>query len=466
MSQCSSTLRLCTVGLVDAYSPDLLQDHANKSRLRPTAEDSVQHNMEDIAKSKHPAHGPALILTNRNMPQYSQQANSRSMGMSAKNVTEEINSFGYSAGIEFERPPEPEDISIGEPFNPDDIDITTRTMTIDLLLSRIEDEAIDLAPDFQRRAGIWNEEQQSRLIESLLLRIPLPTLYAAEDEEENWAIVDGIQRLSTIVRFISPDNENFTRLTLKNLEYLGQEFNNCTFEDLPPRLKRRLRETELVVHVIKHGTPEEVKFNIFARINTGGLPLSGQELRHALIPGRARDMLKYLAECAEFKSATDYSIRDERMGAREMALRFIAFKLDAPTRYKERDFDRFLGNAMRAINALDAKQLSKLEKSFKDALITSRLVFSTDAFRKRYNSKHGRYPINKALFETFCVAFSKLTNVQKENCIRNANSLKKAFMKLMLETDFDTSISQGTGDAAKVRKRFASIQQLVDDHAQ
>lgn len=386
--------------------------------------------------------------------------------MSAKNVTEEINSFGYSAGIELERAPEHEDVSIAEPFNPDDIDITTRNMTIDLLLSRIEDGAIDLAPDFQRRAGIWNEEQQSRLIESLLLRIPLPTLYAAEDEDETWAIVDGIQRLSTIVRFISPDNKEFTALRLKNLEYLGREFNDCTFEDLPVRLKRRLRETELVVHVIKHGTPEEVKFNIFARINTGGLPLSGQELRHALIPGAARNVLKHLAESAEFKEATDYSIRDERMGAREMALRFIAFKLASPARYKERDFDRFLGNAMRAINTLDAKQLSKLKRSFKDSLTTARRVFDTDAFRKRYDSKHGRYPINKALFETFCVAFSTLTSAQRENCIRNANSLKKAFMKLMLETDFDISISQGTGDAAKVRRRFASIQQLVDDHAQ
>lgn len=385
--------------------------------------------------------------------------------MSAKSVTEEINSFGDSAGIELERTTENEEIFIGEPFNPDDIDITTRTMTVDLLLSRIEGGAIDLAPDFQRRAGIWNEERQSRLIESLLLRIPLPTLYAAEDKDENWAIVDGIQRLSTIVRFISPNDHTFTTLRLKNLEYLGNEFNGCTFDELPVRFKRRLKETELVVHLIRHGTPEEVKYNIFARINTGGLPLSPQELRNALIPGAARDVLYRFAECDEFKVSTTYSIRDERMAAREMALRFIAFKLTKPKHYKERDFDRFLSNAMRAINALDAQQLSNLENAFKESLMTAKSIFGDHAFRKRYNTVHGRYPINKALFETLCVAFSTLTPAQLAQCVHRADEMNSAFISLMLDTDFDTSISQGTGDTAKVRRRFSAIQKLVDDHA-
>src|ERR1700743_917946 len=108
-------------------------------------------------------------------------------------VTEEGTSFGTPSGVEQELPSETgNDLQIAEPFNPDDIDVTTRSMTIDLLLSRIRSKAIDLEPVFQRRRGIWTDRQQSRLIESLLLRIPLPTLYAAEDEEEDWAIVDGI----------------------------------------------------------------------------------------------------------------------------------------------------------------------------------------------------------------------------------------------------------------------------------
>lgn len=386
--------------------------------------------------------------------------------MPEKTVTEEINSFGYSAGVELERPSEQGEILIGEPFNPDDIDIVTRSMTIDLLLSRIEDGAIDLAPDFQRRAGIWNEKQQSRLIESLLLRIPLPTLYAAEDGEENWVIVDGIQRLTTIARFIAPHHIKSTALQLQQLEYLGEDFHNCTFADLPARLKRRLRETELVVHVIKHGTPEEVKFNIFARINTGGLPLSAQELRHALIPGQAREILKKFSESDEFIKATGGSIRDERMAAREMVLRFIAFKLTAPESYKERDFDRFLSNSMRAINALAKRDIDKLEREFNASLNVANSIFGDDAFRKRYTKSDARYPINKALFEAFCVTLSNLTQSQRDQCSKNSSRLKESFISLMRNARFDASISQGTGDASKVRRRFTEIQKLIKDYSQ
>lgn len=386
--------------------------------------------------------------------------------MSTKKATEEINSFGDGTGIEFERQFELNDVVIGEPFNPDDIDITTRSMTIDLLLSRIQDGAIDLAPDFQRRAGIWNDKQQSRLIESLLLRVPLPTLYAAEDVDENWVIVDGIQRLTAIARFVAPEYINSSVLKLQKLEYLGADFDDCTYEDLPGRLKRRLRETELVVHVIRHGTPDEVKFNIFARINTGGLPLSAQELRHALIPGKVRGVLKKFAECVEFKKATCDGIRDERMAAREMALRFIAFKLISPESYKARDFDLFLGDSMREINNLTNSDLSDLYRNFKEAMIVAARIFGNDSFRKRYNNQDGRYPINKALFEAFSVSLSNLTAYQQDECVRNSKKIKAAFIELMRSPEFDSSISQGTGDASKVRRRFSAVQNLLREYAQ
>lgn len=143
-----------------------------------------------------------------------------------RGLVEGSTSFGTASGVEQELPLEQGDLLIAEPFDPDAIEVSTRSMTIDLLLSRIRDHAIDLEPDFQRRRGIWTERQQSRLIESLLLRIPLPTLYAAEDEKEGWAIVDGIQRLTTITRFMDPEAINETPLRLTGLEYLGTAFNN------------------------------------------------------------------------------------------------------------------------------------------------------------------------------------------------------------------------------------------------
>jgi hypothetical protein len=374
------------------------------------------------------------------------------------NPAQVLNTVGEDSGIE--REVDSYTDTIAQPFDPERIDVVTRSMTVDLLMSRIKSGAIDLAPDFQRRAGIWTEERQSRLIESLLLRIPLPTLYAAEDELETWAIVDGIQRLTTIARFLDPDAIREGRLVLTGLEYLSKEFDGCTFPALPPRLQRRLRETELVVHVIRHGTPEEVKFNIFARINTGGMPLSSQELRHALVPGKARDVLRQWAASEEFRTATTNSIRDDRMADRELVLRYIAFRTTPYQKYVQKDFDDFLRRAMRDLNTWSAERVRQTREEFLDVMRCAYNVFGSNAFRKVYRLTDGRYPINKALFEAVSVGLGSLEANERVKLSQRGKLVLVRFVELMRDRNFDSSISQGTGDPAKVRYRFLKIEEL------
>ena len=148
-------------------------------------------------------------------------------------VPEERNELGQNTGVELERAADPDaQAEIGEPFNPDLIEVQTRSMTIGLMISRLRHKAIDLDPEFQRRRGLWTDVRQSRLIESILLKIPLPTFYAAEDEDETWAIVDGIQRLTAIARFVDPTTTNDSQLVLTGLEYLGSQYGGKTFGDL------------------------------------------------------------------------------------------------------------------------------------------------------------------------------------------------------------------------------------------
>lgn len=373
-------------------------------------------------------------------------------------AAEVLNTVGEESGIE--REVDGYTDAIAQPFDPERIDVVTRSMTVDLLMSRIKSGAIDLAPDFQRRAGIWTEERQSRLIESLLLRIPLPTLYAAEDELETWAIVDGIQRLTTIARFIDPESIREDRLVLTGLEYLGKEFDGCTYPSLPARLQRRLRETELVVHVIRHGTPEEVKFNIFARINTGGMPLSSQELRHALVPGKARDILRQWAATEEFKVATTNSIRDDRMADRELVLRYIAFRAAPYQKHVQKDFDDFLRRAMRDLNSWPDERVRGTREEFLDVMRCAYNVFGSYAFRKIYRLSDARYPINKALFEAVSVGLGSLTADERAQLSKRSKIVLERFAELMKDRAFDSSISQGTGDPSKVRYRFHKIEEL------
>lgn len=370
----------------------------------------------------------------------------------------EVGDTGENTDVESEEVGE----AIDKPFDPEQIEVQTRNPTVSLLLNRIRRGTLDLAPDFQRNAGIWTKEAQSRLIESLLLRITLPTFYAAEGDDDSWAVVDGVQRLTTIARFVDPESISAQRLRLSGLEYL-KDYNGATFADLPGRFKTRIEETELVVLLIRRGTPEAVKFNIFARINTGGRPLTRQELRHALIPGRSRTFLAELADSDEFKSATGYGVSPDRMSDREMCLRFLAFVLTPPELYQVQDFDGFLRDAMHRINRLSDFDVDRLRRQFARAMLASRNVLGHYAFRKRFHGTSRLSPVNKALFEAQAVTLAGLDDPIISELIRRRLEVENSFADLMEDVDFYDSISAGTGDVGKVRIRFSKVDALFDE---
>jgi hypothetical protein len=393
-------------------------------------------------------------------------ASSRREGYGATGVSEnlevevEYDSEGRSTDVELEQ----QDDLIHEPFDPAEIDVLTRTMTVDLLLARLRRGVLDLAPDFQRSAGIWSEANQSRLIESLLLRIPLPTFYAAESGEESWAIVDGIQRLTTIARFVDPEVIGAKPLKLRGLDYL-RTYEGREYPELPGSLQTRINETELIVHLIRAGTPDPVKFNIFARINTGGRPLTRQELRHALIPGRARELLKELAASDAFLDATQRSVSPSRMADREMVLRFLAFRLTEPKDYPRGDLDTFLRQAMKRLNTLDPGEIEQLIADFVRAMWAAKSIFAEHAFRKRFAGQERRLPVNKALFEAISVNLATMTPRELSTLEDRRDKVQELLVVLMADGSFQQAISVGTGDVEKVRRRFGAIQLMLREVA-
>src|SRR5436190_10165974 len=208
--------------------------------------------------------------------------------------------------------------------------------------------------------------------------------------------------ITTLKRFIIDKT-----LKLTELEFLTN-FQGKRYNDLPRPYQRRIIETQVTVYLIEKGTPSEVKFNIFKRINTGGLPLSAQEVRHALNQRKATEVLARRADSKEFKRAIDYSIRDDRMADRECVLRFCAFTITPYTQYKSKEFDSFLNDRMIDMNKMSDQELEKLERRFTRAMVAAFDIFGVDAFRKRYSRGAARYPINKALFESWSVNLSQL----------------------------------------------------------
>ena len=169
------------------------------------------------------------------------------------------------------------------------------------LKRRYDKGKICLDPDFQRNA-VWNQRQKSELIESVIMGIPLPLIYLAENEDGKLVVVDGRQRLSTFFEFLDD------KFKLKNLKILSQ-INGMSMKEMDAdpvysRYATTIEDTQLVVQIIKYPTKDRVRFDIFDRVNRGGTPLNKQEMRNALYQGAATKLLKDLSEMDSFQKAT------------------------------------------------------------------------------------------------------------------------------------------------------------------
>jgi hypothetical protein len=356
-----------------------------------------------------------------------------------------------------------EDIDTGvlmeRPFNPAQIDISTKNPTIDLLVKRLQSlpPEIDLYPDFQRKDDLWDAGKQSRLIESLLIKFPLPAFYFDGTDNNKWLVVDGLQRLSAIRNFMINKSLKLTSLEfLKKLEGEG-------FDDLPRNLQRQIEETQVTAYVINPGTPDEVKFNIFRRVNTGGLIMEPQEIRHAMNQGAPAIYVKELAQTTEFIEATQRAISPNRMLDREFVTRFISFYINDYKTYVP-DLDTFMNSSMSAIRKLSESEKYKMKIDFISAMNLSKEIFNNWAFRKSDKFPDKRKPINKALFEVWSVTLSKLDEKQRDKIKENKEILFDKSVKLVKEdTTFFNSITTSTGNKTSVAYRFSNIERIIQD---
>lgn len=346
---------------------------------------------------------------------------------------------------------------IKKPFDPSKIDITIKPLIIDSLIKRMISKPmrIDLNSEFQRMGNLWKPEAQSRLIESLLVRIPLPAFYFDGTDENCWKIVDGLQRITTLKNFVIDKS-----LKLTGLEYLN-DYEDKGFDDLPVFLQGRIEETQITAFIINPGTPGDVKYNIFRRINTGGLILTPQEIRHALNQGIPADFVKELASLDEFRRATNYTLEGcKRMEDRDFVTRFIGFYLDYEN--YQPDLDSFLNKAMAKLNELNSSERKKARNDFIKAMKVAYEIFSNDAFRKRYHEHEKRKPLNKALFDSWSVNLAKLSNEELTPLISQKDKVKIHFIEIMNSDErFQSSISSATGDLKAVKKRFDTIKKLI-----
>lgn len=344
-----------------------------------------------------------LRLSDSNPFEESQEiVDERLTGMSADWI--ESKAQGFENSIDFEHVRQPG-------YGPDDIFVENKPFSLGQILELIANGDIELTPDFQRNF-IWDKTRQSKLIESILLGLPLPSIYLSQYEDGRLTVVDGLQRLSTIKSFLNGE------LKLTNLEYLT-ECNTLNFEQLkkvlsPLRL-RRFSQTQIMCFVIDYRSPSKLKFDLFRRLNTGGKPLNNQEIRNCLSRPEVQYVLKEMISLKSFSEATGGSVKDTRMDAREAALRFLYFIVQYsplptnPTGNYNGDMESTLDDFIDELNLRDINELRNYIPIYDRGLKNAYHLFNGYCFRKitteTFNSK--RSPVNKLLMLSFSILLTR-----------------------------------------------------------
>jgi hypothetical protein len=341
-----------------------------------------------------------------------------------------------------------EDSSWGD-YPIDTLLIRHETRTVHDVVRRIGQGSFVMDPDFQR-AFLWDDDKQSKLIESVLMRIPLPVFYLAEDAQGRMVVVDGLQRLSTFVRYIK--NE----LALKLPHH--KDLNKKKFEDLSPKLQNRIEDCNLVLYIVDAKVPERARLDIFERVNSG-VPLTRQQMRNSLYMGPATAFLKEEASTDLFRQATGNSLSSDTMRDREFVNRFCAFRLLDLDNYSNKDeMDGFLARSLTYMNQLPKAQLHNLSAEFRNSLRNNFSVFGEHSFRKHQRGQQRRGVVNASLWDVMSTGLSRIS---QDAVLSHKEELLDRFYALMGDTSFIRAITYGTNSAKEVRHRFEVMRRTL-----
>ncbi|MCG9677465.1 DUF262 domain-containing protein [Vibrio sp. Isolate24] len=374
----------------------------------------------------------------------------------------------------------------------DELRIRHITPVLTLIHDRLSFDEIELQPDFQRQDRIWSMEKRSKLLESILMGLPLPAFYFAEKSDGDWIVVDGLQRITTIFDFMKD------KFPLDKLTSLDDSYNGKFFSDLTRLDKRKIREYQITAHVIdSESDKENLIVELFHRINTYGVKLSNQEIRSAMFQGSSVTFLRYLSSSPEFIEATNGKVSPQRQKDMELCLSALSYLALGYEDFNFNTYNEFLSLAMKRINkhklyldnldSIDQGQAHILEQSnqiffelenrFKQGLRIAHQVFNGVAFKKSLDVGKSA-PISKPLFEVIVTIFGSLTTPQIDLLLSNIDEFTGELYKAIESNSREFaeweseryqkenrglmySISASTGKRPTILYRFSAFRNIL-----
>lgn len=348
-------------------------------------------------------------------------------------------------------------------YSPDNVYVERKDFSIQMLMELIKEGDLEINPNFQRNF-VWDKTRQSKLIESILLGLPLPSVYLSQYPDGRLTIVDGLQRITTIKQFMED------KLVLCNMEYF-KECNGFKYSELKGKIPllqfRKFRQTQIMCFVIDYRSPVMLKYDLFRRLNTGGKALNDQEIRNCMSRPKVQKLLLDMIRSLEFKKATNSGVKDTRLAAQECALRYIYF-------YDEYSLDNPIGGYngyMRDslnwyIDILNGKEESKLRayhESFTKSMEFAYRLFGEAAFRK-INPKTGKKSsVNKSLMLAISVLLAHHGLEYQKGIKQNINLVEPLNQLLRKDNKLNAAITSSTTQKANIAYTIQSIKNRLFD---
>ena len=352
-----------------------------------------------------------------------------------------------------------------QPFDAEKIRVDQQMLSIKYMLELMEQNLIELNPGYQRRRVWKDNKRKSLLIESLMLRIPIPAFYFYENEDGKYQVIDGQQRLTTIKEFVNGE------FRLTGLEYLGSDYNKKKFEDLDTKYTQRIYRTQIAVNILDARSPKNVIYDILRRVNTGEMNENPQEMRNVICKQEVRDFLVKSTCNHNYLSATRGRVCDDRMDSQELVLRFYAF-------YKAYDYEKnilhydysniatMLDEAIENLNKMKPENREVLFQKFDLAMRRSWEAFGKYAFSKIYcdgsTVNRNMDYINKSLFSSFSVLLmdSKYDDIDIE---AQQKKILQTLANALENHHYVNSITVGTGDRRNVYANFEYSRKVLEE---
>jgi hypothetical protein len=339
-----------------------------------------------------------------------------------------------------------------------------------MLMDMVIEGDLVLDPDYQRKYR-WSDEKASRFIESILLNIPVPVFYLAEEPNGKFSVIDGQQRLTSLFRFMKPDElselfsgRNIPELVLRDLK-VRSDLNGARYKDLSSADRSLLAKRPMRCVVVLNESDETLKFEVFERLNSGSASLTDQEVRNCLYRGGFNELIKKLASDTRFQELISLPEKSSNnMKDVELVLRFFAYReLDENSKYSD-SYTEHLNVFMEDNREISDARAEALTAVFGRAVdVLQRVLGPGVAFRKPLNPndpENGRFAtsmINGSIYESQMIAVSRLL----ESGVPEPHDLRTRILSVFSKPDYMSSVLQGTAKRSKVLARSRLLHQAL-----